>query len=206
MNRKVVIPIVLLAFLLVSPFAAASVSVDTLEPEDVTDSSAVFYGEVYSESKEDAEVWFEWRPRNETDWMETRGRTKELPREETKEFSRTVQGLEMNTAYEYRMMVDYNDTVVEGDIVSFTTTNITHEALVVLIGVAMTILFLILGFVTSWEFKIPAALGFFWIGTLFIDQTTIPRTVEPQNWLFLLFSGIGLYLILAGINDFFMRR
>ena len=119
--------LVLTAFAAVPVAAAEStLSVDTLEPTNVTDSSAELRGNLTSLGDDDsADVWFEY-------WVDgDPANATETPNEtvtETGVFVREVTGLENNTTYVVVAHATNGTATVSGDEVQFTTTEEEDEA------------------------------------------------------------------------------
>ncbi len=94
------------------------ISIDTLDASDVSTSSAKLSGEITEIKNTDkVSVYFKWRKDSGENWNETSSKIITEP----KEFSETIDGLEDDTSYEFKAVAKVDETIKEGDTLSFST-------------------------------------------------------------------------------------
>jgi len=92
--------------------------IETRKVENITTDSAKLYGEVTELGPEESvEAFFRYREKGDEAWMETDAQTME----EEKEFSYEVTGLDDDTEYEFKAVMDWEQDEEVGEIKTFIT-------------------------------------------------------------------------------------
>lgn len=116
MINKIIL-LLCMIFLIIVPFSLAIPSVPlNLGAEDITENSAILRGEIKDLGNETVNVSFKYRKINE-DWIQT---TPEIKNSIGK-FEYRIDNLSLNTIYEFKPVVEYNESERNGVIKEFQT-------------------------------------------------------------------------------------
>ena len=95
-----------------------AVGIETVEVKDVTQSNAVFIGEItHLDGAESVDVHFEWRETGTEAWTTSDVETMDFP--ET--FRHPIPGLESETEYEFRVVAEVDGQPTVGQLLTFTS-------------------------------------------------------------------------------------